>query len=100
MPPKLSATALFWWGAGLIVAGVVGTLVLPHLFSRLGYATGFAFVQSVVGLVSALVSVAHVVGAGLVAAAFTVRALGRDTNDRYTGPAPYSPAKPGNEPPR
>lgn len=99
MPPKLSARALFWWGVGLVVAGVLGNLVLPQLVARLGYSTGIAFVQSVVGLVSALVSVAHFLGAGLLAAAFTVRALSRDDN-RYSGPAPYTPAKPSNEPPR
>ena len=97
MPPKLSARALFWWGVGLIAVGTVGNLVLPPLFSRLTYSTGLIVVQSIVGVVSSLVSATTFVGAGLVAAAFTVRALTRGVDDRYTGAAPYSPSKPVND---
>ncbi|MFJ4108913.1 hypothetical protein [Oerskovia enterophila] len=100
MPPRLSATALLWWGVGLIVAGVVGNLVLPQLVAELVYSSGSAVFQTILQPVSSLVSVAHYLGAGFVAAAFTVRALTRNPGERYTGPAPYSPPKPGNEPPR
>jgi len=85
---------------GLIVAGVVGNLVLPQLVSELVYSSGSAVFQTILLPVSSLVSVLPYLGAGFVAAAFTVRALTRSPGERYTGPAPYSPPKPGNEPPR
>ncbi|MBD7980719.1 MULTISPECIES: hypothetical protein [Oerskovia] len=100
MPPKLSATALLWWGAGMIVAGAVGNVALPRLASELYYSSGAAIFQTILLPVSSLVSVLPYLGAGFVAAAFTVRALTRSPGERYTGPAPYSPPKPGNEPPR
>ena len=75
MPPRLSARALLWWGAGLML----GAFVVTRLAWRV--ANGV----SADGLQGVLVEVAHVlaattplvypIGAALIGAAFVVRAL-------------------------
>ncbi len=47
MPPRLSATALLWWGAGMIVTGAVGNVALPRLASELYHSSGAEILQTI-----------------------------------------------------
>ncbi|WP_250447100.1 hypothetical protein [Actinotalea sp. C106] len=75
MPPRLSARALFWWGAGLMLAAFVATRVLWRLANGVTADGLQSILVEVAHAISTTTTLAYSIGAALIGAAFVVRAL-------------------------
>ncbi|GIG22122.1 hypothetical protein Cch01nite_28460 [Cellulomonas chitinilytica] len=70
MPPRLSASQLFWWGLGLI-ALAIATSALMGKVNFLAASSGYS-------VVATLHSMSYTLGTGAFLASFIVRAVTRE----------------------
>lgn len=93
MPSRVTAAGMFWWGVGLLVAGVLAG-ILPYQLMDSGTLLGTLVFQWVWQLLSVL----QYLGGALVAVSLGVRALeGRlappagAPEQAFVEPGPYGP---------
>ncbi|MGW6130952.1 hypothetical protein ACWFNE_13080 [Cellulomonas sp. NPDC055163] len=91
MPSRVTAAGMFWWGVGLLVAGVLAG-VLPYQLMDSGTLVGAVLFQWVWQLLSVL----QYLGGALVAVSLGVRALESRLappapDQAFAEPGPYGP---------
>lgn len=78
LPPKLSSTSLLLWGAGLLVVGIVVSVVISHSLTGHESVLAAQFWSRSVGVASTVATVADLLGIGFIVATFIVEALKRN----------------------
>jgi hypothetical protein len=79
LPPRLNATSLLLWGAGLLVAGIVGSALISSNVGGHESEIAAQFWSVSVGALSTIATLANLLGVGFITAAFIVRALEKDS---------------------
>ncbi|MBD8079526.1 hypothetical protein IF651_10715 [Cellulosimicrobium arenosum] len=86
MPPRLSATAMFWWGVGLFAAGIVLNELLARRAGAYGSPELARVLQSVFGIGHIAGTAAYQLGIATLVGSFVVRALKDEWPLRQTQP--------------